>query len=278
MNWLANILTMTCKQIHSDYGQAMLVHPPSSVSYTLDLPQEPVRLVTRVAMAPASWEWGGDGSTFVVTVTTAGGSLHKIFNLYVNKEEADRRWHDVEVPLDQFAEGEAGISLVEQRGGSWLYRRPRSLPLARLAYAAEVIEDDQAAVERVNQPGFDPAAIVLLNAEPPCAVGPAPAEPGAAEITLAQPGAWRIQTDSAAPGLLILAESAYPGWQVSVDGQDAEALTAYTTIKAVCVPAGAHIVEWQYVPTAFLAGGIISLGALILIAVAGGLALREKRG
>ena len=146
--------------------------------------------------------------------------------------------------------------------------RPGSLPLARLAYEAEIIADDQAAIERVNQAGFDPGRTVLLGVEPPCDIGPAPAETGRVEIMLADPGFWRIQSDNPAPAILILAESAYPGWRVTVDGHAAEALTAYTTFKAVCVPAGAHVVEWELVPTAFVVGGVITLGALVLLAIA----------
>ena len=93
---------------------------------------------------------------------------------------------------------------------------------------------------------------------------------------LAEPGFWRIRTNSPTPALLILAESAYPGWQVTVDGQEAEALTAYTTIRAVCVPAGEHIVEWEFMPTVFMAGGAITLGALALMAVAGVLAFFKR--
>jgi hypothetical protein len=180
------------------------------------------------------------------------------------------------VPLDQFTEGEGAINLVERRGDSWVYRRPRSLPLARLAYKAEIIADEQTAVERVNQADFDPASTALLGAEPPCLVGPIPTEPGTAEIMLAEPGFWRIRTNSPTPALLILAESAYPGWQVTVDGQEAEALTAYTTIKAVCVPAGEHIVEWEFGSTVFMAGGAITLGVLALVAVAGVLAFFKR--
>lgn len=180
------------------------------------------------------------------------------------------------VPLEQFTEGEEGISLVDHRGAAWVYRRPRALSLARLVYDAEIVAADQSAVERIHQPDFNPATTVLLSAEPPCEVEPAPAEDGRAEIMAADPGFWRIQTDSSAQALLVLAESAYPGWRVTVDGQDAEALTAYTTIKAVCVPAGAHTVEWEFVPTAFVVGGVITMSALLLVAVALGLALLKK--
>jgi hypothetical protein len=180
------------------------------------------------------------------------------------------------VPLDQYVDGDAGLSLAEQRGDAWVYRRPGALPLARLVYDAEVVADNQAAIERIHQSDFDPAATVLLNTEPACQVGPVPTEEGRAEITAAEPSFWRIQTDSPVPGLLVLAELAYPGWRVTVDGQAAESLTAYTTIKAVCIPLGTHVVEWEFVPTAFQIGGMITLAALALVAAAAGLAIVRK--
>ena len=83
------------------------------------------------------------------------------------------------------------------------------------------------------------------------------------------PGYWRIETTSAAPALLVLAETAYPGWQVRVDGERAEPLRAYTAVRAVCVPAGTHVVEWQFAPRIYWLGGGISLLALVLALLAG---------
>ena len=39
-------------------------------------------------------------------------------------------------PLDEFAEGARGLTLVGQQGAAWVYSRARPLPLARLVYAA----------------------------------------------------------------------------------------------------------------------------------------------
>jgi hypothetical protein len=120
-----------------DFGQALLIHPPSSVSYTLDLPDEPLVFVSRVAMAPPSWEWGGDGSTFVATVSTADGNVQEIFNRYVSNQTEDRRWHDVEVPLEQFAGQRVTLTLRSDPGpagdfsGDWAgWETPRIMRYA----------------------------------------------------------------------------------------------------------------------------------------------------
>jgi len=180
-------------------------------------------------------------------------------------------------PLDQYTGGDQAISLVGQRSGTWVYRRPSPMPLARLTYAAEIINDDQVAIGRLHQSEFNPTSTALLKKEPACQLGPAPTEPGSAEIIVAEPGFWRIRTDSSEPGLLVLAESDYPGWQATVDGQLAETLTAYTTIKAVCVPAGVHVVEWEFVPKVFMAGGLITSITLLLVAISGVFAILNRR-
>ena len=172
-------------------------------------------------------------------------------------------------PLDEFTEGERGLVLVGQQGAAWVYQRARPLPLARLVFAAEVIADDAAAVARVHQADFDPASTAILSADPGCALGPAPADPGAAEVMAHEPTRWQIRTTAASPALLVLAENAYPGWQVTIDGTPAAWQTAYTALRAVCVPAGQHVVEWRFQPRLYLLGAAVSLLALGLLLYAG---------
>ena len=177
-------------------------------------------------------------------------------------------------PLDEFTEGERPLRLLGQQGAAWVYERARPLPLARLVYDVEVIADPAAAVARVHDADFDAAATATLAADPGCAVGPAPAAAGAAEIVAHEPTNWQIRTRSEAAGLLAVAENAFPGWQVTVDGQPAEPLTAYTAVRAVCVPAGEHLVAWTFRPRAYLLGAGVTLLALIFVAVAGVLVRR----
>jgi hypothetical protein len=169
-------------------------------------------------------------------------------------------------PLDDFTDGERGLTLLGQQGSAWVYRRARPLPLARVVHAAEVIPDPVAAVARVHAPDFDPAATAILDREAPCVLGPAPVEGATAEVLSHEPARWVIRVSSSAPGLLVLAENAYPGWEVTVDGVPAEPLTAYTSVRAVCIPAGDHTVEWVYRPAVLWAGGLVSLGALLAVA------------
>jgi hypothetical protein len=172
-----------------------------------------------------------------------------------------------QVGLEDYVEGDRPLTLLQEQNGTWVYQRGRVLPIARLVYEYEVIADEAAAVNRVQAPDFDPSTTVILAQEPNCIVGP---ESATAEATIVEErsGYWRIETNSDSPALLVLSESAYPGWRVRIDGKTADSLTAYTIIRAVCVPAGAHVVEWTFEPTIFKLGGGISALALLLLGLA----------
>ena len=55
---------------------------------------------------------------------------------------------------------------------------------------------------------------------------------------------------------------------MTIDGQPAEALTAYTAVRAVCVPAGEHLVAWTFCPRVYLLGAAVTLLALVMLVAA----------
>jgi hypothetical protein len=172
------------------------------------------------------------------------------------------------VPLDQFSDGQRPLELVDHTDHVWLYRRGRSLPLARLVFRAEVIEDAVAATARIHEPGFDPQAIVILERATDCQLPASRPKPGTARVVEQRDGYWRIETDSSTPALLVLSETSYPGWKVTVSGMPADAITAYSTIRAVCIPAGKHTVVWEYSASIYLVGGAITLLTLLVLGIA----------
>jgi hypothetical protein len=170
-------------------------------------------------------------------------------------------------PLDEFTEGDRPLSLVGQQGSAWVYERARTLPIVRMVYDAEVIPEAAAAIARIHDPAFDPATTAILDEEAPCDLDPT-STGGQAEVIVHEPTRWVIRTRSETPALLVVAEDAYPGWAATVDGAPAAALTAYTSVRAVCIPAGEHTVEWAFTPRIVYWGAAISGLALLLLAAA----------
>jgi hypothetical protein len=181
------------------------------------------------------------------------------------------------VPLEQYTEGDSGLTLVEKSEAAWVYERAEEMPVARLVYEVEVIADTERAIARIHEADFDPAESAILDASPPCLPGPKTDGQPSVEIEEMAAGYWRILTRSVAPGLLLLAESDYPGWEVTVDGRPAEELTAYGVIRAVCVEAGEHLVEWTYRPGLFFVGGAITIISFGIVVASFLLGTRAKR-
>jgi uncharacterized membrane protein YfhO len=64
---------------------------------------------------------------------------------------------------------------------------------------------------------------------------------------------------------VLLALVWYPGWRAWVDGQPAPVLRAYTTLRAVPMPAGAHVVILRYEPLSVRLGLALSGMAFALL-------------
>lgn len=65
----------------------------------------------------------------------------------------------------------------------------------------------------------------------------------------ATPTRLSVKTQSeATPGWLVLSELDFPGWRASVDGADLPIHRANGMFRAVCVPAGEHVVEFRFHP------------------------------
>ncbi|MYD94394.1 MAG: YfhO family protein [Chloroflexi bacterium] len=82
-----------------------------------------------------------------------------------------------------------------------------------------------------------------------------------------------LRVELADPGLLVLNETIFPGWEATVDGRPTEMLTVNTTMRGVPIDsAGAHTVLMTYRPPGFAAGLAVSLaalGALLVLAATG---------
>jgi hypothetical protein len=77
-----------------------------------------------------------------------------------------------------------------------------------------------------------------------------------------------VHAVAARSGYVVLDDSAYPGWQATLDGRPAPWHPANENFRAVAVPAGRHTVVFRYRPASVRDGAIVSaLSVLALIAL-----------
>jgi hypothetical protein len=157
-----------------------------------------------------------------------------------------------------------------------IYKALDVLPRAYAVHRTRVIADDEAALQAMAEPTFDPARTAILaggrEIDDP---QPDPAESAVTVLTY-EPEEIVLRTSLSAPGYVVVSDSWYPGWEVAVDGQPAAMERANLAFRAVYVSQGTHTVRWAYRPESYLAGLGLSAAALLAVAVAL-LALRGQR-
>lgn len=160
-----------------------------------------------------------------------------------------------------------------QAGSSAVFVNPRALPRARRVPAALPEPTGlQAALAKLVAPGFDPRRQVLLDRVPPDLAGTGSAaaqEPdGRVELTLDAPEHIALRTRGALPGVVVLSDAWFPGWEARLDGVEVPLLRANLAFRAVAVPSGAHEIELRYRPRSLRIGFALA----VLAALVGGAA------
>jgi hypothetical protein len=148
-----------------------------------------------------------------------------------------------------------------------VYELSEALPLAWGVNGASVLANEEAVLERIGDPAFDPGAELLFTASDVPENFGEPTEPSRldAEVVDDEPEELTVHTNFAADGFLVISNRYDDDWRAKVDGEDAELLRANTILQAVQVPAGEHTVHLSFEPDERAWGSRISVGALVLM-------------
>jgi hypothetical protein len=101
---------------------------------------------------------------------------------------------------------------------------------------------------------------------------------GTARIAREVPNEVVIDAQCDRECLLRLADCAYPGWEVTVDGVSEEIVPCDYVFRAVRLPAGSHRVIFRYRPTSFRLGLFLTLLAVATVSAVLGTSLAGRRG
>ena len=111
---------------------------------------------------------------------------------------------------------------------------------------------------------FDPLQTVLLSE--PVEFQETPNFDGEVESIKYSPNHVTIHTNQQGNGFLVLLDSYFPGWTVTVDGEERKILKANHFYRAVQLGPGRHTLEFDFYPVGFTEGLIVSgISFVILI-------------
>lgn len=149
--------------------------------------------------------------------------------------------------------------------GLQLYRNPNALPRTFVTHHVKPAPPARELMALLSDPEFDPLQASYVEGELGIALNPEAPRGKAARILVDEATVVEVEAEMAAPGLLVLADSYYDRWHATVDGQPAPILPTNHLFRGVPVPAGKHIVRFEYRATSLIWSGIASLTGLVLL-------------
>ncbi|WP_342375074.1 YfhO family protein [Myxococcus stipitatus] len=154
--------------------------------------------------------------------------------------------------------------LHQAEDGTTLSRSRTALPHAFLVQRARVVTDEEA-LDAVLDPDQPFREIAFLSSGEPL---DRPACKGT--VSTQRQSAQHLALDVTAcdESYLIVSASHYPGWRATVDGKDVPIHRANLALRAVRLSPGEHHIRFDYQPTSFRLGLVLSLlGGLTLVGV-----------
>jgi hypothetical protein len=168
---------------------------------------------------------------------------------------------------------------VVQQGSPWIYENRSAGPRVWVAsQAVLLLETEQIPYLREHAGTLRDVVVLDEGVQLPDSARRASWNGGlvgSAEIVRYENTRVVIRASLSTPGFVVLADTDYPGWRASVDGEPAQLYRADHAFRAVWVPAGDHEIELRFVPSTLLLGTVVS--GLALLATAGLLALGYSR-
>ncbi len=179
---------------------------------------------------------------------------HHDFQVLRNRQEAPRAWVVHEARICRPVRG--------------LSEDDRQDAIQEMIYADDPLWHDP------NRQAFDPLTLAWVESdrhEELAAIlrGGRPSRTESVKVTYPSPQRAELEATLESPGLVVLADVYYPGWELTIDGTPAPIYRVNRMMKGAAVPAGKHRLVYTYAPRSFRIGRVVSLLGLGVMAVLG---------
>jgi hypothetical protein len=162
--------------------------------------------------------------------------------------ETYRVGKDPQYPEQQLAfQGSNGVKV---------FRNSDALPRSWTAHDVFLVKTEQDALGQLGSP-IDQLKRQVVLLEHPGTLEKCPAADSVEVVSHGQ-STVLLRATMACKGLVILADTFFPGWSVTIDGAPSQIHNAYGLFRAVVVPSGTHVIKFHYRPMSVIAGGALS--------------------
>jgi hypothetical protein len=157
------------------------------------------------------------------------------------------------------------LQLVARTSDAYIYENPDALP--RVLFVNDWMRADFGQlIDSGAWPQFDPTTTVLLEDPPVPEASDAPrskpAQKAEVHIRRYENTSVEIEIDAAEAGFVVLHDVWHPWWTAEVDGEEVDIYRANVLFRAVLVPAGRHVVTFEFKP---ISGAIAELAGKMIL-------------
>jgi serine/threonine protein kinase len=141
-----------------------------------------------------------------------------------------------------------GTAVLDPEGRYALFEFTGALPRAKLYYNWQVSTNDEATLEQLASPDFDPEQTLLINTSmsTPKNSQQVLNANGTVKFSHYAPKELVLSTESDTPSVLMLNDRFDPQWTATVDGEPVPLLRCNYLMRGVQVPAGVHTVRLHF--------------------------------
>ncbi len=149
-----------------------------------------------------------------------------------------------------------------------LSRAQRGAAIRKILYAADPIWKDP------SQRSHDPHVVAWVSRDDlrelsPVLSGEKPISSETVKVTYPNPQQAVLEATLDSPGLVILADVYYPGWELLIDGKPAPIYRANVMMRGAAVSSGRHRLVYTYRPQSFRVGLLVSIAGLAALLILG---------
>jgi DNA invertase Pin-like site-specific DNA recombinase len=135
------------------------------------------------------------------------------------------------------------VARFEGKSGLVVFSDSNAFRRVRIVHAAIGMPNAEAVISAVANPAIDLSRTVVLQGPPPVLET---CEGGDVEVPRYRPTSVVLQVNSPCRGMVLLADTWFPGWTAYVDGKPTQIYRAYNMIRGVVVQRGEHEVILLY--------------------------------
>jgi hypothetical protein len=174
-----------------------------------------------------------------------------------------------------------GLRVAYSGPDARVYLNSHAVPRAFVVDRQLVVGDAERALETVSSRSFQPLAVAVIE-KPirgiPVTTGrdPPSIPAGGARFVSYGDERVRLTADARRPGVLVVTDTYYPGWNATVDGKSVPLERVDYLFRGVPLAAGHHVVELRYEPTSWRVGLAVSAAALTALLLLTAVGLRRR--